>query len=261
MAATWKLEFPYRRSVGPVIGAFLAGLRDRQVVGVRTAGGRVLVPPFEYDPETGEAAGEMVDVASDRGRDVVRRGWPSRCARIRSTVRSRGRSCARRRRHVVCCTRSTAGSAGSRRARHARAHPLGRRDRRPPLRHRVLRGRDMTVTDNPRPGRCSSCRTTPRWSTRSPSRLRARAALRRSARRRPHHRPQVPAVRQVYMPPRGYCPLCVGRDDRGQRGRGRRPRHGHDVLGDHAAAVPGPGGEPRTTCRPRSCSTAPTPRS
>ena len=54
MAATWKLEFPYRRSVGPVIGAFLTGLRERRVVGVRTAGGRVLVPPFEYDPETGE---------------------------------------------------------------------------------------------------------------------------------------------------------------------------------------------------------------
>ena len=64
MAATWKLEFPYRRSVGPVIGAFLTGLRDRRVVGVRTAGGRVLVPPFEYDPETGEARREMVDVAS-----------------------------------------------------------------------------------------------------------------------------------------------------------------------------------------------------
>jgi hypothetical protein len=58
------LEFPYRRSVGPVIGAFLAGLRDRKVVGVRTADGRVLVPPFEYDPDTGEALTEMVDVGS-----------------------------------------------------------------------------------------------------------------------------------------------------------------------------------------------------
>ena len=64
MAATWKLEFPYRRSVGPVIGAFLTGLRDRRVVGVRTAGGHVLVPPFEYDPDTGDAVGDMVDVGS-----------------------------------------------------------------------------------------------------------------------------------------------------------------------------------------------------
>jgi uncharacterized OB-fold protein len=65
MAATWKLEFPYRRSVGPVIGAFLTGLRDRHVVGVRTADGRVLVPPFEYDPATGDALSEIVDVASE----------------------------------------------------------------------------------------------------------------------------------------------------------------------------------------------------
>ena len=63
MAATWKLEFPYRRSVGPVIGAFLGALRDRRVLGVRTASGRVLVPPLEYDPDTGDAAGDLVEVA------------------------------------------------------------------------------------------------------------------------------------------------------------------------------------------------------
>ncbi len=62
MAATWKLEFPYRRSVGPVIGAFLGALRDRRVLGIRTASGRVLVPPLEYDPDTGDAAGDMVEV-------------------------------------------------------------------------------------------------------------------------------------------------------------------------------------------------------
>jgi uncharacterized OB-fold protein len=64
MAATWKLEFPYRRSVGPVIGEFLAGLRDRRVLGARTAAGRVLVPPLEYDPETGEATVGSVEVGS-----------------------------------------------------------------------------------------------------------------------------------------------------------------------------------------------------
>ena len=61
-APTWKLEFPYRRSVGPVIGAFLAGLRDKRVLGVRTASGKVLVPPFEYDPDSGEATGETCEV-------------------------------------------------------------------------------------------------------------------------------------------------------------------------------------------------------
>ena len=65
MTATWKLEFPYRRSVGPVIGAFLTALRDKRVIGVRAPDGRVLVPPFEYDPETGAALTELVDVASE----------------------------------------------------------------------------------------------------------------------------------------------------------------------------------------------------
>ena len=62
---TLKLEFPYRRSVGPVIGAFLNGLRDGKVVGIRTAGGRVICPPLEYDPETGDGltAESLVDLA------------------------------------------------------------------------------------------------------------------------------------------------------------------------------------------------------
>jgi uncharacterized OB-fold protein len=63
--ATWKLEFPYRRSVGPIIGAFLTGLREGKVVGIRTAGGRVICPPLEYDPETGEGLGTdaLVDLS------------------------------------------------------------------------------------------------------------------------------------------------------------------------------------------------------
>ena len=62
---TWKLEFPYRRSVGPVIGAFLSGLRDTKVVGIRAGDGRVICPPLEYDPETGDAltTDALVDLA------------------------------------------------------------------------------------------------------------------------------------------------------------------------------------------------------
>ena len=62
MTATWTLQFPYRRSVGPVIGAFLGGLRDQTVYGVRTAAGRVIVPPLEYDPDTGDEARDLVEV-------------------------------------------------------------------------------------------------------------------------------------------------------------------------------------------------------
>jgi uncharacterized protein len=60
--ASHVLEFPYSRSVGPVIGAFLTGLRDGKLSGVRGASGSVIVPPTEYDPATGDDTGELVEV-------------------------------------------------------------------------------------------------------------------------------------------------------------------------------------------------------
>lgn len=64
MAGTWTLQFPFRRSVGPVVGGFLAGLRDERVVGTTTTSGRVIVPPLEYDPDTGEATAGEVEVGA-----------------------------------------------------------------------------------------------------------------------------------------------------------------------------------------------------
>jgi uncharacterized OB-fold protein len=62
LTAPYVLEYTYRRSVGPVIGRFLTALRDGRIEGVRTKSGKVLVPPAEYDPETGDAVGEPVEV-------------------------------------------------------------------------------------------------------------------------------------------------------------------------------------------------------
>lgn len=62
LTAPHTLEYTYTRSVGPVIGDFLGSLRERRLVGVRTLSGRVLFPPQEYDPATGEAVSEFVDV-------------------------------------------------------------------------------------------------------------------------------------------------------------------------------------------------------
>jgi uncharacterized OB-fold protein len=64
LTAHYVLEYAYRRSVGPVLGQFFAGLRDGRILGARTAGGRVLVPPSEYDPETSEPVGELVEVGT-----------------------------------------------------------------------------------------------------------------------------------------------------------------------------------------------------
>jgi len=56
------LEFPYSRTVGPIVGAFLAGLREHRIAGSRASDGKVLVPPLEYDPHTGETLTELVEV-------------------------------------------------------------------------------------------------------------------------------------------------------------------------------------------------------
>ncbi|MBT2385512.1 Zn-ribbon domain-containing OB-fold protein [Streptomyces sp. ISL-11] len=62
--APMVVEFPFTRSLGPVQSAFLTGLRERVVLGVRTGDGRVLVPPVEYDPATAEDIHELVEVAA-----------------------------------------------------------------------------------------------------------------------------------------------------------------------------------------------------
>jgi uncharacterized OB-fold protein len=59
------LEYPYSRSVGPVIGAFLTGLRDGVILGARGSNGAVIVPPTEYDPITAEDTGELIEVGPE----------------------------------------------------------------------------------------------------------------------------------------------------------------------------------------------------
>jgi uncharacterized protein len=63
LSAPYVLEFTYTRSVGSVIGQFLTGLRDKKILGARTEAGKVIVPATEYDPETGEAIKDLVEVA------------------------------------------------------------------------------------------------------------------------------------------------------------------------------------------------------
>ena len=59
------LEFPYTRSVGPVIGAYLDGLEERRLLASR-ARDRMLSPPLEYDPATGSAVEpELVEVGPE----------------------------------------------------------------------------------------------------------------------------------------------------------------------------------------------------
>ena len=62
LQAPVTVSFDYTRSVGPVIGRFLTGLRDGRVVGARTSDGKVVVPPPEFDPVTHVATTDFVDL-------------------------------------------------------------------------------------------------------------------------------------------------------------------------------------------------------
>lgn len=62
LSAPLVLEYPFRRTTGTVQGAFLTGLRDGKVLGIRATDGRVLCPPVEYDPVTGDEMDELVDL-------------------------------------------------------------------------------------------------------------------------------------------------------------------------------------------------------
>jgi uncharacterized OB-fold protein len=73
LSAPIELTFDYTRSLGPTLGAFMTGLAQRRIVGVRGSDGRVYVPPAEYDPRTAQPLTELVDV-SDEG-TVVSWTW------------------------------------------------------------------------------------------------------------------------------------------------------------------------------------------
>ena len=73
LTAPHNLEYTYKRSLGPVLGKFFTALRDRRILGVRREDGSIMVPPKEYDPNSGGAISEMVEVA-DHG-SVVTWAW------------------------------------------------------------------------------------------------------------------------------------------------------------------------------------------
>jgi uncharacterized OB-fold protein len=57
-----EIAFDYTRSLGPVLGQFMTALRERRVLGARSADGTVHAPPFEYDPVTHRPPEELVAV-------------------------------------------------------------------------------------------------------------------------------------------------------------------------------------------------------
>ena len=64
LVAPHEIDYTYTRSTGPVIGAFLGGLREKRIIGARGSDGRVLVPPSDYDPVTSDDLTELVEVGT-----------------------------------------------------------------------------------------------------------------------------------------------------------------------------------------------------
>jgi len=65
LEAPYVMEYTYRRSLGPVMSAFFTALRDGRLLGARTASGKLVVPPLEWDPETGAAIAGLEPVAEE----------------------------------------------------------------------------------------------------------------------------------------------------------------------------------------------------
>lgn len=215
LKAPLVVEFPFTRSLGPVQSAFLTGLRERVVLGVRTGDGRTLVPPVEYDPVSSEELGELVEVAATgtvttwawnheprRGQPLDRPfAWvlvrldgadtgllhaldaPDGPGSVHTGMRVRIRWAAERSGAVtdIACFEAYEGGAG------APTGPAGHDGRfENPVTGIVAPARlDYTYS----PGRAHSAH------------LRALAERRVVAER-------CPSCRKVYVPPRGACPTC-----------------------------------------------------
>jgi uncharacterized OB-fold protein len=76
--APLEIGFDYTRSLGPTLGQFMTALAGRRILGARGADGRVHVPPFEYDPQTGEPPAGLVPVGP--GGTVTTWSWAERPA-------------------------------------------------------------------------------------------------------------------------------------------------------------------------------------
>jgi hypothetical protein len=64
LVSPFSLAYAYKRSLGAVLSRFATALRDGRLLGARTASGRVLMPPLEYDPDTGEDIVDLVEVGT-----------------------------------------------------------------------------------------------------------------------------------------------------------------------------------------------------
>ncbi|WGP08280.1 OB-fold nucleic acid binding domain-containing protein [Streptomyces sp. SH5] len=213
LSAPLVVEFPFTRSLGPVQSAFLTGLRERTVLGVRTDAGTVLVPPVEYDPVTAGELRDLVEVAPTgtvttwAWNPTPRRDQPLDTPFAWVLVRLDGAGTALL--HVLDAPGPDAVRTGMR------------------VRIRWAATRTGAITDiacfepydgEPGPAEPAPCTgefADPVTGIAAPARLdyvhtpgRAQSAYIKALEERRTVGERCPACRKVYVPPRGACPTC-----------------------------------------------------
>jgi hypothetical protein len=73
LKANFNLGFTYTRSTGPIVGHFLTCLQSCKIVGIRNSQGKVIMPPTEFDPETGEELSEFIELKNTG--EVISWSW------------------------------------------------------------------------------------------------------------------------------------------------------------------------------------------
>ncbi|MFE1440327.1 Zn-ribbon domain-containing OB-fold protein [Streptomyces sp. NPDC058739] len=232
LKAPLVVDFPFTRSLGPVQSAFLTGLRERVVLGVRTGDGRVLVPPVEYDPATAEELRDLVEVAPTgtvttwAWNPAPRRGQPLATPFAWVLVRLDGADTALL--HALDAPGPDAVRTGMR----VRVRWSGRRtgaitdiacfeeaDGGPGTDDDGRTGTDGEADgrtgERAGPGRGAGEFTDPVTGIVAPARLdytytpgRAQTAYLRALAERRTVGERCPSCRKVYVPPRGACPTC-----------------------------------------------------
>ncbi|KOV71948.1 MULTISPECIES: Zn-ribbon domain-containing OB-fold protein [unclassified Streptomyces] len=211
LTAPLVVEFPFTRSLGPVQSAFLTGLRERVVLGVRTTDGRTLVLPVEYDPVTAEEIRDLVEVAPTgtvttwAWNHAPRRGQPLATPFAWVLVRLDGADTALL--HALDAPGPDAVRTGMRvRVRWAGERTGAITDIAcfepydgPPAEP----GGHSGTFENPLTGIVAPARLD---YTYSPGRAQSAYIEALSARRTVGER--CPSCRKVYVPPRGACPTC-----------------------------------------------------
>ncbi|MGX1972101.1 Zn-ribbon domain-containing OB-fold protein [Streptomyces kronopolitis] len=213
LTAPLVVEFPFTRSLGPVQSAFLTGLRERTVLGVRTGDGRVVVPPAEYDPVTAEELRELVEVGSGgtvttwAWNPVPRRGQPLTTPFAWVLVRLDGADTALL--HALDATGPDAVRTGMRvRVRWAAARTGAITDIACFVPDDGPAGEDLPAAHGGEFADPVTLLTAPARLdyTYAPGRAQSRYLQELSAHRIVGER--CPSCRKVYVPPRGACPTC-----------------------------------------------------